>query len=112
VPNVNYSDGQRLNVWSCNGGGNQKWESVNGAFRTQNNLCIDVAGGSTADGAPIQIAACSGNAAQQFVLNATGQLVNPGSGKCVDITAWTDRDGASLALWTCTGGANQQWRRG
>ncbi|MFG1606953.1 glycoside hydrolase family 76 protein [Actinoplanes sp. NPDC049265] len=112
VPNVNYSDGQPLDVWSCNGGGNQKWESVNGAFRTQNNMCLDVAGGSTADGAVIQIATCSGGAAQQFVLDAAGQLVNPRSNKCVDIKAWTDRDGAGLDLWTCNGGANQKWRRG
>ncbi|MFF5289352.1 RICIN domain-containing protein [Paractinoplanes globisporus] len=45
-------------------------------------MCLDVAGGSTANGAVIQIAACSGN------------------------------DGAALQLWDCAGTTNQKWHRG
>ncbi len=113
VPKSNYATGQRLTDWACNSGLNQQWSSVSGTFRTQNSMCMDVAGGSTADGAAIQIATCtSGNAAQQFVLNANGDLVNPQSNKCVDITAWNESDGAVLSLWSCTGGANQKWRHG
>lgn len=112
VPASNYSNGVALTVWTCNGGGNQRWESVNGGFRTQNNMCVSVAGGSTADGAAIQLATCSGNAAQQFVLGASGNLVNTQSHKCVDIAAWNQSDGAVLSQWTCNGGANQKWRRG
>ncbi len=111
VPEFNYRDGQRLAVWTCNGGANQQWEFVNGTLRTQNNMCMDVAWGSTADGAAIQIATCSGNPAQQFVLNAANDLVNPQADKCVDIADWNGSDGAVLSLWTCTGGANQKWRR-
>lgn len=112
VPASNFTDGQRLNVWNCNNGANQRWESINGTLRTQNNKCMDVAGGSTADGASIQIVTCSGSPAQQFVLNAMGDLVNPQAGKCADIAGWNENDGAVLNLWTCTGGANQKWRRG
>jgi streptogrisin C len=72
---------------------------------------MDVAWGSTANGAVIQIVTCSGNAAQQFVLSAAGDLVNPQANKCVDIDAWNAGDGARLVLWECTGGANQKWRR-
>ncbi len=56
--------------------------SAGGTLRTQNNMCLDVAGGSTANGAVIQIAACSGN------------------------------DGAALQLWDCAGTTNQKWHRG
>ena len=49
---------------------------------------MDVAWGSTANGAAIQIANCSGNPAQQFVLSAAGDLVNPQANKCVDIADW------------------------
>jgi streptogrisin C len=72
---------------------------------------MDVAGGSTASGTVIQIANCSGNPAQQFVLSAAGDLVNPQANKCIDIDAWNPNDGARLILWDCTGGANQKWRR-
>ena len=65
-----------------------------------------------ANGAVIQIATCSGNAAQQFVLSAAGDLVNPQANKCVDIQGWNGNDGAPLVLWDCVGGANQKWHRG
>ncbi|SCF21053.1 Ricin-type beta-trefoil lectin domain-containing protein [Micromonospora purpureochromogenes] len=112
VPNWNFADGQRLIVWDCHGGTNQRWEFVNGTLRTQNNKCMDVAWGSTANGAAIQIATCSGNPAQQFVLTAAGDLVNPQANKCVDIAGWNPNNDALLQLWECTGGANQKWHRG
>jgi hypothetical protein len=112
VPNWNYSAGQQLHVWDCLDVQSQKFESVNGTLRSQNNLCMDVAGASSADGTPIQLATCNGNAAQQFVLSGAGDLVNPLTNKCVDIAGWNANNGALLHLWTCVGGANQKWRRG
>ncbi|GID26194.1 ricin-type beta-trefoil lectin domain protein [Paractinoplanes brasiliensis] len=112
VPNGNFSDGVRVQMWTCNGTAAQRWNFVNGTLQTSNNKCLDIAWGSTANGAVIQIANCSGNPAQQFVLSAAGDLVNPQANKCVDIDAWNANDGAVLVLWDCTGGANQKWRRG
>ena len=112
VPNWNFNDGQRLIVWDCTGGTNQRWQWVGGTLRTENNKCMDVAWGATNDGAPVQIASCSGNPAQQFVLNANGDLVNPQANKCVDIAEWNPNNDAVLHMWTCVGGANQKWRRG
>lgn len=94
------------------GGTNQRWEFVNGTLRTQNNKCMDVAWGSTNNGAAIQIAGCSGNAAQQFVFTAAGDLVNPQANKSVDVADWNPNNDAVLQLWDCSGGANQKWRRG
>ncbi|MCO8270583.1 ricin-type beta-trefoil lectin domain protein [Actinoplanes sp. TRM 88003] len=112
VPNSNFSDGVRVQMWNCNGTAAQRWNFVNGTLQTSNNKCLDVAWGSTANGAAIQIVNCSGNPAQQFVLSAAGDLVNPQANKCVDIDAWNANEGAVLVLWECTGGANQKWRRG
>jgi hypothetical protein len=111
VPASNFADGQRLSVWDCHGGANQRWEFTGGTVRTQNNKCMDVAWGSRDNGAAIQIVTCSGNPAQQFVLNQAGDLVNPQSDKCVDIAGWNGNNGAELHLWQCVGGANQKWRR-
>ena len=112
IPNGNFADGVRVQMWNCNNSAAQKWESVNGTLRTGNNKCLDVAWGSTANGAILQIVGCSGNPAQQWVLSAAGDLVNPQANKCADINAWNPNDGAQLVLWECTGGANQKWRRG
>ncbi|MBU2662733.1 ricin-type beta-trefoil lectin domain protein [Actinoplanes bogorensis] len=112
VPNSNFSDGVRVQMWNCNNTAAQKWNFVNGTLQTSNNKCLDVAWGSTANGAVIQIVNCSGNPAQQWVLSSAGDLVNPQANKCLDIDAWNANDGAVLILWECTGGANQKWRRG
>ncbi|MEU8007356.1 ricin-type beta-trefoil lectin domain protein [Catellatospora sp. NPDC049111] len=112
VPNSNFVDGQRLQLWDCNGTNAQNWTFPgDGTIRTVNGLCMDVAWGSTAAGAAIQIVGCSGNPAQQFVLTGAGDLVNPQANKCVDVTAWGGT-GTPLQTWDCTGGANQKWRRG
>lgn len=112
VPNSNFSDGVRVQMYTCNQTGAQQWAAVNGTLQVQNNKCLDVAWGSTANGAALQIVGCSGNPAQQFVLSAAGDLVNPQANKCVDIAEWNGNDGALLHLWDCVGGANQKWRRG
>ncbi len=112
VPDWNFTDGQRLIVWNCSGGTNQRWQFANGTLRTENDMCMDVAWGARDNGAAIQIARCSGSPAQQFVLNGTGDLVNPQADKCVDIAGWNPDNDAVLHLWECSGNANQKWSRG
>ncbi|MDT4994416.1 MAG: streptogrisin [Actinoplanes sp.] len=112
VPNANFSDGVRLQMWGCNGTNAQKWTATGGQLVTSNNKCMDVAGASTARGAAVQIVGCSGNAAQQWVLSAASDLINPQANKCLDIKDWNGNDGAVLQTWDCTGAAIQKWRRG
>lgn len=109
VPSARFNDGQRIGVWGCNETAAQRWTFVDGTVRTSNNMCLDVAWGSTANRAAIQIARCSGNAAQKFTLTAAGDLVNPQADKCVDITDRNEANGAVLQLWKCEGTANQKW---
>ncbi|WP_448631782.1 ricin-type beta-trefoil lectin domain protein [Cellulomonas soli] len=70
---------------------------------------MDVAWGPFGDGAPVQIANCSGNLAQEWVLTQAGDLVNPQAGRCLDITDWNGSNGALLQIWSCAGTANQKW---
>lgn len=111
VPNSNAVDGQRLQLWDCNGTAAQNWTFPGDGTVRALGLCMDVAWGSTANGAAIQLATCSGNPAQQFVLSGAGDLVNPQANKCVDVTGFGG-GGTPLQQWECNGGANQKWRRG
>jgi streptogrisin C len=107
-----FNDGQQLTIYDCHGMVNQQWTFVaDGTLRT-NNMCMDVAWGSRDNGAAIQIVGCSGNPAQQFVLSAAGDLVNPQANKCVDVSGWGTANHTPLIQWDCHGGANQKWRRG
>jgi streptogrisin C len=107
-----WNDGQQLTIFDCHTGPNQQWTNPgDGTLRT-NGRCMDVAWGSRDNGAIIQIVGCSGNPAQQFVLSAAGDLVNPQSNKCVDVSGWGTANHTGLVQWDCHGGANQKWRRG
>jgi streptogrisin C len=112
VPNANGVAGQFLNLWECNGTAAQAWTFPGDGTIRAFGLCMDVAWGSRDNGAVIQLAGCSGNPAQQFVLTGAGDLVNPQSNKCVDVSGWSSANGARLIQWDCHGGANQKWRRG
>ena len=90
----------------------QQRQPAGGTLQAQNNKCMDVAGGGTANGTPVQLYACNGSGAQQFVLSGAGDLVNPQANRCVDIKDWNGADGGRLQLWDCAGTANQKWHKG
>lgn len=103
-------DGTPLQLWDCAGSANQKWVFHDDGTVRALGLCMDVAWGSRDDGAVIQLARCSGNPAQQFVLSGAGDLVNPQADKCVDAKDSGTGNGTKLQLWTCSGTPNQKWR--
>lgn len=75
--------------------------------------CVDIAGGSTANGTQIQQWTCNGSGAQSFVPQDAGggkvKLVSPASSKCLDISASGTADGTKVQLWTCNGTAAQSF---
>lgn len=105
-------DGTRLQIWDCGGAANQKWVFRSDGTVRSLGMCMDVAWGSTTNGAAIQLAKCSGNRAQLFYLSTAGDLVNSQADKCVDIVDNGKGNGAKLQLWTCSGTSNQKWRKG
>ncbi|MFE7645512.1 ricin-type beta-trefoil lectin domain protein [Streptomyces phaeoluteigriseus] len=103
-------DGTPLQIHDCSGTANQKWVFKGDGTVRSLGMCMDVAWGSREDGAVIQLARCSGNPAQQFVLSTAGDLVNPQADKCVDVKDGGTGNESKLQLWTCSGTPNQKWR--
>jgi len=103
------ADGSPLEIWSCNSANWQKWDFRSDGTVRSMGLCMDVAWGSSANGAVIQLAVCSGNPAQQFRLNSSNDLVNPQANKCVDVKDQKTGNGTRLQLWDCNGQDNQKW---
>ena len=77
----------------------------------QSGKVLDVAGGSSADGALVQQWGYAGGDNQKWRMHDTGSgvfaLVNVRSGKCLDVTALSHDDGARIEQWSCNGGENQ-----
>ncbi|MEU1192343.1 ricin-type beta-trefoil lectin domain protein [Streptomyces sp. NPDC005859] len=73
-------------------------------------LCLDDAGGHTADHTRIQIYTCNGSATQQWVLHDDGSLRV--LGKCLDATDGGTADGTLIQLYKCNGTGSQKWTTG
>ena len=74
----------------------------------QSRRCLDVSGGSTADGAAVALWDCHGAANQRWTRTSAGELRGNG-GKCLDVTGGGTANGTKVILWTCNGGANQRY---
>ncbi|TDT31589.1 ricin-type beta-trefoil lectin protein [Streptomyces sp. BK208] len=104
-----WRDGAPLQIADCTGKNWQKWDfRPDGTIRSL-GLCMDATWGGTANGTVVQVAVCSGNPAQQFILAGPRDLVNVQANKCVDVVDANNANGARLQLWECNGQDNQKW---
>ncbi|MFC4531350.1 lectin [Sphaerisporangium dianthi] len=71
--------------------------------------CVDVTGGSQANGAQAQIYDCNGQAGQQWTATGSSELRVYG-GKCLDVNGGSTANGATVIIWDCNGQNNQKWR--
>ncbi|WP_442934288.1 protein kinase domain-containing protein [Micromonospora sp. CPCC 205539] len=107
-------DPVRLRLWDCRDdrAASQVWTLRPDRSVQLGGRCLDVLGASTDSGAPIQLTTCNTTPAQQFTLNAEGQLVNAHSGLCVGAVDGSAANGALRERRTCPAGAkNQEWSR-
>jgi hypothetical protein len=104
-----WRDGAPLQIADCTGKNWQRWDfRPDGTIRSL-GLCMDATWGGTANGTVVQVAVCSGNPAQQFILAGPRDLVNVQANKCVDVVDEKTGNGAKLQLWECSGRDNQKW---
>ncbi|NYI07706.1 family 43 glycosylhydrolase [Allostreptomyces psammosilenae] len=76
--------------------------------------CLDLAGGSSADGANVQQWTCNGGANQQWRVedmgDDTSRLVNVATGKVLDTADCSTADGADLRQWSWLNNTCQRFR--
>ncbi|MFB7736573.1 ricin-type beta-trefoil lectin domain protein [Streptomyces sp. NPDC056112] len=78
-----------------------------GAFVGLAGKCLDVAGGSPANGTAVQLYDCNSSAAQQWTVQPDGSV--RALGKCLDVTSASTANGAKVQLYDCNGTGAQQW---
>jgi len=71
---ISSTQGQHIEVWSCNGGVKQTWtahSTPKGLTFTQglNNMCLDVRSGASVDGTVVEDWPCNGATSQTWVVN-------------------------------------------
>ncbi|GAA1185205.1 GH43 family beta-xylosidase [Kitasatospora gansuensis] len=76
--------------------------------------CLDLADGSSADGANVRLWTCNGAAAQKWRVedqaDDTSRLVNVASGKVLDLADCSGADGADLRQWSWLNNTCQRFR--
>jgi len=80
-------------------------------LRDEKNLCLDIEGAATHDGANVQLYTCSASGVnwhQRWDFTDDGALVSLLHGKCIDAVQ-VSSNGANVQVWTCTGALNQKW---
>jgi len=110
ITGFNTNDGNRLQLYDCTGGWNQRWSYTNNAFTNpQSGKCLNVSG--TANGTAVNLSTCNGGGGQRWQLQSNGNIVNTQSGRCLDAVGRGTANGTLLQIYDCVAGgqSNQQW---
>ncbi|WP_245651944.1 RICIN domain-containing protein [Streptosporangium amethystogenes] len=107
VTNGNWPSGAQTVMAAAGpqGSGNQQSAQIVGA---QSNRCVDVTGGSTANGAQAQLWDCGSGGNQRWTHTSGKQLMVYGN-KCLDAYGQGTGNGTQVVIWDCNGQTNQQW---
>ena len=82
--------------------------STPGPVTAAGGACLEVAGTSTKDGAPVGIGTCRNTPRQQWATTAAGTVVGL-NGKCLSVRQKSTNVGWQIVVRQCDGGADQRW---
>ncbi|MBM9438484.1 cellulase family glycosylhydrolase [Streptomyces bryophytorum] len=71
--------------------------------------CLDVPGGTQANGTQLDIRDCNGSTQQTWTATSSKQLTVYSGAKCLDAYRKGTTAGTAVDLYDCNGGSNQQW---
>jgi len=82
-----------------------------GSGQTAGGQCLDVTGGSSVPGTPIQLFRCYGSENQRFSYHSDSQELRAyrDTDLCLDTAGGAGNNGARLVIWPCTGASSQKW---
>ncbi|ROS30778.1 beta-1,3-glucanase family protein [Cellulomonas sp. PhB150] len=104
------ANGNRIQVWDCNGSVAQQWTFVAaGTTLRVQGKCLDIAAGGTANGTKVQLYDCNSTGAQVWIPQTNGSYLNPASNRCLDNPAGSTTRGTQVQIWDCNGSGAQRW---
>jgi hypothetical protein len=114
VPGYSTTSGTQLDLWDCNGGGNQSWNYTAAHLLTvYSNKCMQAGTGTVSAGAAVVIEDCTGLPDQQWNVAANGTVTSAASpGLCLDTAGSATADGSQVVVATCSGSTSQTWKVG
>ncbi|WP_020391508.1 ricin-type beta-trefoil lectin domain protein [Kribbella catacumbae] len=109
VPGFSTTNGTALDLWDCNGGGNQSWNrTAEKQLTVYSNKCLTIGGAGA--GSPAIIDACTGAPNQAWEINADKTISSIGQpGLCLEAAG--TGNGSAVIVAICNGQSNQQWEQ-
>jgi len=102
-----FAPGTRIQMWDCNATPAQRWtRPADLTLRVSPSLCLGYAGGRTAPGTDVRLAACTG--AEKWSIRPDG-TIRPSANLNVCLTA-TGNQAEQIKLATCAVAASQIFR--
>lgn len=90
-------------------GSHQTWSiHSDGSITSFGGRCLEVRGGSSGDGTPIQLAPCTGTSQQRWTAFENGQIRGL-AGKCLDFGGGRPTASTSVQLYHCAAVPRQRW---
>jgi ricin-type beta-trefoil lectin protein/cellulase (glycosyl hydrolase family 5) len=113
VPGFSTADGTALDLWDCNGGGNQSWNwTAEKQLTVYGDKCLTIGGDGASAGSPAIITACTGAANQAWELGADGSVTSGAHPDlCLDAAGTGTGNGTAVDVEHCNGQAGQRWAR-
>jgi len=75
---------------------------------SQNNRCLDVAGGINKNKINVQLYDCNSSSAQKWKLTKQKEVRNI-NGKCLDVSGGVNKNATNVQIYTCNGSRSQKW---
>ncbi|WP_273937883.1 lectin [Kutzneria chonburiensis] len=82
-------------------------QAATGTITGYGGKCVDVTGGTSANGTRVQLWTCTGGPSQQWTTGDDGSL--RALGKCLDVAGGSTLNGAKVQIYDCNGTAAQRW---
>ncbi len=113
VPGFSTTNGTVLDLWDCNGGGNQSWNWTGDKNLTvYSNKCMTIGGDGSSAGSPVTISDCTGAPNQAWELNDDLSVTSVARPQlCLAAAGAGTGNGTPIEVAYCNGETSQQWNR-
>jgi serine protease len=101
------ANGNKVDIWTCNGTVAQIWTFTNGALSVQGKCLDDVSQGGA--GSKLVIWTCNGHRAQTWKHRSNGEYVLALNGLCLTDPNGSSVNGTQVLIRTCRDFADQKW---
>jgi Ricin-type beta-trefoil lectin domain/Putative Ig domain len=101
------ANGNKVDIWSCNGTVAQKWTFSRGALSVLGKCLDDASQGGS--GAKLVIWSCNGHRAQTWTHRSNGEYVLKLNGLCLTDPSGSSVNGTQVLIRPCKDFADQQW---